>query len=361
MAKIMRTILQKAGIYDEAIKMHAKLMNGLKWWEIHVSLPLLKRSGLLRRIHYALFSSLFTHEMKMYAHARHHYLTSQRNNNNPVLLRRLIHQLEKGLMHSPRRPIFGLDYINKAVDIYVNLSNTDDSPESLLNWSHDVMVAYFEAVSSHPVIDKAWEKFRNNKFAKTESQLHSPYIIENQKELKLMSFDDVVRGRKSVRWFEEGKVPDRILIDEAIELASLAPSSCNRQPFEFRVFDDRELADKIMKLAPGTGGFNQNVPVVIVVNGMMNVSPSPGDLHLMYVDASLAAMNLMNGLYSRGIASCAINWPDLPKIENPLRKLIKMEEYTRPVMIIAAGYARENSMVACSTRKGVDEIRTYNK
>lgn len=359
MAKILRNIFQKIGLYSHAMHLHKQYMSFREWHSTNVALPMLKQSNLLRKINYALFSSVFDHEMKMFVHARHNYLTSRQRKNNPVLLRRLIHQLEKGLMHNPRRPVFGLDYITEAVDIYISLSKTSDKSSTLLNWSHDVIESYFEAVSSHPVIDKAKHKFKESNFVKWDTHTHSPYEIDEPNKLPV-TFDDVIRGRKSVRWFEEGRIPDRSLIDEAIELASLAPSSCNRQPFEFRVFDDKTLADKIMALAPGTGGFNHNVPVVIVVNGMMNVSPSPGDLHLMYVDASLAAMNLMNALYSRGIASCAINWPDLPKTEKPLRQLIKMEEFTRPVMIIAAGYARPNSMVACSTRKGIDEIRKYN-
>jgi len=359
MAKIIRSTLQKAGLYNQAMSVHRSFSSFRHWWSVKVALPILKRSNLLRKIHYVLFSSLFDHEMKMFVHARHNYLSSKDKNNNPVLLRRLIHQLEKGLMHTPRRPLFALDYINQTVDLLINLSKGKSSQTTLLDWATDVLENYFDAVDSHPVIDKAKKKFENRNFVKRNSPSQVPYKISDSNQTPV-TFDDVVRGRKSVRWFEEGRIPPRTLIDEAIELASLAPSSCNRQPFEFRVFDKKELATKIMALAPGTGGFNQNVPVVIVVNGMMNVSPSPGDLHLMYVDASLAAMNLMNALYSRGIASCAINWPDIPKIEKPLRKLISMEEYTRPVMIIAAGYARPGSMVACSTRKGLNEIRKYN-
>ena len=116
-----------------------------------------------------------------------------------------------------------------------------------------------------------------------------------------------------------------------------------------------------MHLAPGTRGFNDHTPMVIVVNGRMDVSPSPADRHLMYIDSSLAAMNLMNALHSQGIASCAINWPDIEKIEKPMRSLIQMEKYMRPIMIIAVGYARPGSMVACSTRKGLNELRKYNQ
>jgi len=141
-----------------------------------------------------------------------------------VLLRRLIHQLEKGLMHTPRRPLFALDYINQTVDLLINLSKGKSSQTTLLDWATDVLENYFDAVDSHPVIDKAKKKFENRNFVKRNSPSQVPYKISDSNQTPV-TFDDVVRGRKSVRWFEEGRIPPRTLIDEAIELASLAPSS----------------------------------------------------------------------------------------------------------------------------------------
>lgn len=359
MAKITKFIFQKIGLYNFALKSYFKLLDFKNWCSIYIGLPILKRCYILRKIHFAFFSTAFDHEAKMFVYARHNYLHNKNKNRNPILLRRLIHQLEKGLLHNPRKPIFALGYINQAIDIFVNLSTDRSSDKTLLDWSFGVFEEYFSVVSSHPEIDRAKEKFLNVKY-KTESKIsHIPYeITETQKPV---TFEDVVKGRKSVRWFKENAIPPRDLIDKAVEMASLAPSSCNRQSYEFRIFDDPELTEKIATLAPGTKGFNKKVPLVILINGKMNVSPSVGDMHLMYVDASLAAMNFMNALYSLGIDSCAINWPDIPKIEKPLRKIIEMEEYTRPVIMIIAGYAKERSMVACSTRKSVDELRFYNK
>ena len=45
-----------------------------------------------------------------------------------------------------------------------------------------------------------------------------------------MTFDDAVRNRRSVRGFLPVRVPDAIL-RESLELAQLAPSNCNAQPW----------------------------------------------------------------------------------------------------------------------------------
>lgn len=49
-----------------------------------------------------------------------------------------------------------------------------------------------------------------------------------------MSFDEVVRGRRSVRGFKRDAVP-KDLIKEIIEIAMRAPSSLNTQPWNFTV------------------------------------------------------------------------------------------------------------------------------
>ncbi len=359
MAKITKTILTKIGLYNFALKIYFKLEHFKNWCSVYIGLPILKRSAILRKIHYLLFSSLFNHEAKMFVYARHNYLSKRKKNKNPILLRRQIHKIEKGLMHNPRKPIFGLSYIKETVDVFANLSKDATTEKTLLDWSYDVLVKYFSVVSSHPKIDAAKEKFTNCNYNKISTIEHIPYVIKEFANPN--SFEEVIRGRKSVRWFKKDEIPPRDIIDKAVELATLAPSSCNRQSYEFRIFDDPKLSTKIASLAPGAKEFSKDVPITILVNGKMNVSPSNGDIHLMYVDASLAAMNLMNALYSLGVDSCAINWPDIPKLEKALRKEVDIEEYSRPVMMIIAGYAKENSMVACSTRKSVEEIRIYNR
>lgn len=56
-------------------------------------------------------------------------------------------------------------------------------------------------------------------------------------------FLDVVRARRSIRAFRPEPVP-QAAVDQMLEAASLAPSSCNRQPWRFVLIRDRKvLAD----------------------------------------------------------------------------------------------------------------------
>ena len=59
-----------------------------------------------------------------------------------------------------------------------------------------------------------------------------------------MKFEDVVRGRRSIRGFKPDPVPQKIL-EEVIELATRSPSSMNTQPWHFVSL---EFLDRLIKV-----------------------------------------------------------------------------------------------------------------
>ena len=118
---------------------------------------------------------------------------------------------------------------------------------------------------------------------------------------------ELARRRRSVRWFLPKPVP-REMIDRAIAVAALSPSACNLQPFEFRVFDDAELTQKVASIPMGTVGFRHNFPAIVVLIGKLYAWFSEPDRHLIYIDASLAAAAFLFGLEAQGLGS----WP-LPR------------------------------------------------
>ena len=57
-----------------------------------------------------------------------------------------------------------------------------------------------------------------------------------------MDFDEIVKGRRSIRRYEDREVP-LPLIMQAIQLATWAPNSANLQPWKFFVVKDRKTID----------------------------------------------------------------------------------------------------------------------
>ncbi len=309
---------------------------------------------------YFLFSKSFAHEKKMFLMARRQYLKSKyTKTQNLFLLRRNIHRIEKGLLMKERRSVFALDYIQETVDMLACVFK-EQGNDAQIQWAFDVLNEYFSVTDSVPVILKAKEVFKLLVQPTLAAEPFVPYQNFADRKNYFETFKALAHQRKSIRYFDKNNIPERTKVDEAVVLAGLAPSSCNRQPFQFRIVDEPALLKKLVDLPGGTRGFANQIAAMIVVVGQMNVSPTLADRHLMYVDGSLASMSLMLALESMGIGTCPLNWPEDKKKDDKVSKLLGLKGYERPIMMIAYGYADEQEKVACSVRKSIDELRKYN-
>ncbi|WP_419224975.1 nitroreductase family protein [Acinetobacter sp. A2] len=283
---------------------------------------------------------------------------------NTSLLRRNVHRLEKGLLMRPRRLPFGLDYIAETVDAYQKAVSAQTELRELI-WAKHVLQEYMAINPSHPVIDplrpivelSSSEIIENDSLSKK----NIPYVRlkSDQPEIDYDEMLKLAKYRRSVRWFLEDKV-DRKIIERAINVAAYSPTACNRQPYEFRVFDDPAIVSEVIKLPMGTGGFGHQVPCVAVVVGKLRNYFNERDRHLIYIDGSLAIMSFIYGLEVQGLGSCCINWPEVPNLEKKMARLLNLDPDERPIMLVAFGYPHPEGMVANSTKKSQQQLIKYN-
>lgn len=283
-------------------------------------------------------------------------------NKSSVSLRRNIHRLEKGLSMIPRRDVFALDYIEETIEFY-ELVAAKFPKSNEVKWAHDVLQEYFTVVREHEFLNQLKKRFSSlpKPTAKTTAQL-KPYAFRSiaRSSVAYDDFFNLSVQRRSVRWYKDKKV-ERSKIDKAIKAAKLSPSACNRQPFEFRVYDEPELVQKIAHIPFGTTGYADNIKCIVVVVGDLSNYFSSRDRHVVYIDASLASMSFMYALETQGLSSCAINWPDFWLLERKMKTALSLQDYERPIMLMAVGYARDDGMVPYSEKKTLDQIRSYNK
>lgn len=320
------------------------------------------KSALTSRLYYA-FSTKFGREMRAVMAGR----TAMLPLDGPgakYRLRRNVHRIEKGLISRPRRANFATSYIGTTIDtLDAYLATAEDPDEDpLAVWASGVLTEYFAVNEPHPVVDAAGEHFKGLHTAAEPMNGHStPYVRPlGEPPVGFPQFFDLSNRRRSVRWYTDEAVP-REMVDQAIEAAAQAPSACNRQPFAFRVFDDPDLATEIALVPGGAGGFAAGLTGVIVLVGDLSAFASERDRHLIYIDSSLAAMAFMLAAEAHGFSTCPLNWPDVPGSERALRRLIKLEPYERPIMLIAYGYPDPNAPVASSMKRPLSELRTYNE
>ena len=358
---LVKTLIATAG-FTKLKQTYQKLRTASKFALLRICV----KSPKLSSLYYVLSSSAMEREHQGVIYGRLEYQKSLTVAHQPeYLLRRNVHRLEKGLIMRPRRDVFALDYLEATVTAYRDLATQKEkdsasSSHSELKWAHDVLQEYFSVVASHPVIDRAKKIFTELPAIEGETK-YIPYHrdLEHEPSVNYEQFLALSQRRRSVRWYLPQPVP-RELIDRAITAAALSPSACNRQPFEFRVFDDPELIQKVGSIPMGTIGFSENFPALIAVVGKLRAYYNERDRHVIYIDASLAAMSLMYAFETLGLSSCPINWPDIAEKEEQMRQVLDLEPDEKVIMLISFGYPHPEGKVPFSQKKSLAEIRRYN-
>lgn len=313
-------------------------------------------NGLLSSVYFTLFSRQFYREHKAVLQGRLQY--AQRKDmpgNSSAALRRNIHRLEKGLIMRPRKAVFAEAYIGETVKAYNAALSQGQLCQQELKWATDVLSEYFAVVQDNNVIAAARSQFTaSSHVAPSEPTVKAavPYAHNTLPEnpVSYQQLLTLFQRRRSVRWYQQKPVETELL-QQAIQAAALAPTACNRQPYQFYLVNNAEKAADIARCAMGTVGFAENIPCLIVVVGDLSAYEAERDRHVIYIDAALASMQLMLALESLGLQSCPINWPDVEERERAMAQKLSLDYWQRPVMLLATGYAMPEGGVPYSQKK----------
>jgi nitroreductase len=208
------------------------------------------------------------------------------------------------------------------------------------------------------VLDKARLRFNSltlKPFNEAKESLPYQYQERTQANVTQEDLHNLFKQRRSVRWYEQKPV-DIALLSQAINMASQAPSACNRQPFQFYTITDMDKASDIASIAMGTTGFSDNIPALIAVVGDLSAYPAERDRHVIYIDGGLASMQLMLAFETLGLSSCPINWPDIEICERKIAKKLNLATHLRPIMLISVGYGDAKGQIPFSQKKGASTL-----
>ena len=349
----------------------SRIIQGLKdfiEWSDYSLIKFISQSKVLSKIYY-LFNGKFTAENHAVLAGRVAYKYSLIEiGSSCALLRRNIHRLEKGLIMKPRRDVFAEGFIQETVDCYSVAIKSEQLAIEEKKWATDVLDEYFKIVASTPILDIAKQVYVDSRnegldfkglefHFPSEDDSYKPYNYSNLSDsnIDFLDLKNLYIRRRSVRWYEEKDVPVD-LVRKAANIASFAPSACNRQPYRFLFCNEKEKTVQIAKCAMGTAGFAKNLPAIIAIIGDLSAYPHERDRHVIYIDASLAAMQLMLALETLGLSTCSINWPDLDDNERMIRNVIELKDHERVIMLMAVGYADTTGDIPYSQKKQNDLI-----
>lgn len=274
-------------------------------------------------------------------------------------LRRNIHRLEKGLSHITQKDYFAEAYIIETVNYLEKLLLLNPEDNNLLFWSVAVLENYFAVTSHTPAIKAAHERFLKIKLANQHPDWH-PYSAANRPALTV-NYDDFLQlglRRRSVRNYLDRPVGFEE-VKKAMEIAALAPSACNRQPFHFLFYNEQEIVRQIAAIPGGAAGFN--LPGVVIVIGRYRAYFDERDAAVPVIDASLSVMSFLFACETLGLSSVCINWPNLPDRDRRIRRLIQLGDDEFVVMLIGVGYADPIGKIPFSAKHDVNTLISCNE
>lgn len=319
-----------------------------------------------RRAYFSLVSGGFRRERRAVAAGQRAYRASADTTGQRFAVRRHTHMLEKGLVMRPRRDTFATAYIEDTVRAFSDCLACSPSSLSAVerDWVSEVLEQYTQATASStdPAVLRAHQAIAQ---LDLERRTVAPGVAGPQDvttDDPPVAWDDLLalaERRKSVRWFTDRRV-DREIVDRAVAIGIEAPSACNRQPFSFRIFDDPELVRQVAAIPGGTKGYAHSISHIMVIVGDLSAFFDERDRHLIYIDGCLAAMGFILGLEAQGVSTCCINWPDVASTEAKMKRLLRLEDHERPVMLVAYGYADPAGQAPFSARRDLDDVRRYN-
>ena len=179
-----------------------------------------------------------------------------------------------------------------------------------------------------------------------------------------MDFLELVSSRQSVRAFDPERSVEKDKIERIIEIARLAPSACNAQPWSFVLVDDPELKNKVADATSsrvlGMNHFTKQAPVhLLLVEEKVNISSGIGGWikkkDYAQMDLGIVAAHIVLAAQAEGLGTCIVGWFD----EDKVKELLHIPASKRVWLDIVIGYGTQP--LRKKNRKSVDKILSYNR
>lgn len=275
------------------------------------------------------------------------------------------HSIEKGLLHKNLRLGFGKEKIIR-LQKYLNDNKLKQCGRlSQIEVGYKVMCEYYELHQEHNF--DISDYFSQQTYLSYKNRLGEQY----QKDFKgyfnftaseyfsqtNTSFDTFSDSRKSVRNFSEVPVSDE-LVEKAVQLATNAPSVCNRQPSRVYYVKDKKKIDQILEIQAGLEGYSKDINQLLVVTADVNYFYLVGERYQHYIDGGLFLMNLLYALHFYKIAACPANWAKEMSDEKKIKKLIPIKKSEKVLCVVAIGNPTETFRTTLSKRRDVSEVLT---
>lgn len=179
----------------------------------------------------------------------------------------------------------------------------------------------------------------------------------------MKSFLDLVRLRQSDRAYLDRDI-EKDKLERVLEVARLAPSATNAQPWKMVVVTDEDkrmrVADATSARVLGMNHFTKQAPVqIVLVEDKANISSNFGSWvkrkHFPHIDIGILAAHLSLAAADEGLGACIIGWFD----EDKIKKILEIPKSKRVLLVLTVGYSAQPTRE--KKRKKISDVVSYEK
>ena len=273
------------------------------------------------------------------------------------------HKLEKGLVMPGKRRLFGLEPAHASMQLIQRWRAAGhDLQDPVYVGAVETLRAYQSRLRDNELDPKGIILPQVDVFLRSSGDGDAA-LATPQKLVKAMvsdlspaaTFRSLTEARRSVRSFLPEAVPHGVF-EEAVRLAQLSPSACNRQPCRIYLVNDEERKRQLLALQNGNLGFGHLAPHVAIITADEECFFDASERHEPYIDGGLFSMSFILALRAQHVASCCLNWCVSPETDRRAHALFSLPQSQRIVMLMAIGYAPEECAVPRSPRRGLEQV-----
>ena len=263
---------------------------------------------------------------------------------------KLYHTIEKGLAYTNYRAGFGSDNVKVLMaEMQHYASQGYDTEAYFYKTALCVLHRYIEKNRLYKHVDVKLNEavaklpgFPNDEGGILEFR---PADVE---QMRSMDYQDFAKSRHSIRHFSE--IPVELeKVKDAIKLAQLTPSACNRQGWRTRIIADKSVLENVLKNQNGNRGFGQEIDKLLLVTADLRYFNSDREVFQAYIDGGMYAMSLINSLLYECIGTIPLSGSLTEKQDANVRSILRLDDAEVITLFIGIGNYPEK----CQTTKSI--------
>ena len=171
-----------------------------------------------------------------------------------------------------------------------------------------------------------------------------------------MNFTKIAETRQSCRNYNPDRGVEQEKLDRILQIARLAPSACNGQPYLITVCRG-ETAKSVAKATQGMGmnKFASDAPVMLVISeepyvasAALGARAKKNDYRS--IDIGIVASYITMAATEEGLGTCILGWLD----DAEIREICGLDGAVR--LVITLGYPKDGDKLREKKRKPMNEL-----